>query len=198
MDVKQPQPDGPAPEPTFPPLAVRLLWPEAAPDDAGAVDHETAVMAERRAKTFRVFARGRSMREVAAEVGSSLSTVCRDVHHVLDGYRLVALQDAAALVGRQLAKLGEMQAAAWEGWLRSIGEQVERQAARRGRGEEVAKEARVRRRQRDGDPRFLMLLERYWRCECLLMGLLSRDDLKNKTTLPPTKLVAGIDPAEVV
>jgi hypothetical protein len=103
-----------------PDAAIRLLWPELAPEPLDRLDNESAAIAERRAKVFRAYCQGKTIRQVAEECGIiSKSQVARDVHHVLDGYRLIALQDAAAHIASELAKLARIEAEAWAAWDRS-------------------------------------------------------------------------------
>jgi len=205
MDVKQPpgseppgDPDPPPGDPGLPDADLRLLWPESAPETAQSVDQESAAMAERRARVFRLYARGKTMRQVAEEAGTSLATVCRDVNHVLDAYRLAALQDAHHHVARELARLAAIEAELWDAWERSKGEATETTTARRGGASGEAGESRTRRRQRDGDPRVMRLVLGCWERRCRLLGLLRAEDFKDTGAMPPVKLVAGLDPAELV
>src|SRR5262245_7196134 len=102
---------GHAPQSPVTPLALRLLWPEMEPEAPDQpLDNESALIAERRAKVFRLYTRGMSIRGIAEHesVKCSKSTVGRDVQHVAESYRLIALQDAAAHLARD-----------WPAWRRS-------------------------------------------------------------------------------
>ena len=186
MDVKQPTP-----------AEIRLLWPELPPDDEGNIDDETAVLAERRAKTFRLFGRGLSMRKIAEEQRCSPATVCRDVHSVVGAWRLIAVQDAAAHVARELIRLAAIEAELWDAWERSKGEATETYTGRRD-GKVPTNEARVRKKQRDGSPHIMKLILDAWRDRCKLLGLLRTDDVANKGGQVPCKMVAGVNPEELV
>jgi len=115
------------------PPAIRILWPEMAPEAVENLDNESAVIAERRAKVFRLYTQGLTIREIAEHptVKASKSTVGRDVQHVAESYRLIALQDAAAHLAREIGRLGMIEAAAWESFERSRGESVESTTGRR-------------------------------------------------------------------
>lgn len=175
-----------------------LLWPEMDDADPDRLDHETAAIAARRVKVFQAYLRRRSVLAIVEEVGCSRRTVYRDIRHVLDNYKRLVLKDAGELLARQLAKLERQSAEAWAAWERSKGEVVETQTEQRTRDQWKAQGARVKKRQRDGDPRFLLLVNKFWLQECQLYGLLKPDASKDAHKLPPVKLVAGFDPAEVV
>lgn len=197
MDVGQPRDSSSEqPEATEPPLALRLLWPEMAPEPVDSLDQESAALAERRAKVFRLYARGLSIRAIAEHesVKASKSTVGRDVQHVMDSYRLIAMQDAAAHVARELSRLAILEAEALDAWDRSKGEQREEASASRGEFQSSS----TKRRTRDGNPSFLKIAVVCWDRRCRLLGLLKSDDFRADAGLPPVKLVAGMDPTELV
>lgn len=180
------------------PSELRILWPELEPESPDQpLDQETVAIAERRAKVFRLYTRGKSIRMIAedASLRCSKSTVARDVQHVLQSYQKIVMQDARAHVIREVAKLTEMEAEAWDAWEKSRGEHIERNEEERDGKPGLRK---TKRRLREGDPRYFKLALMCCDRRCRLVGILKAEDFKKDAGLPPVKLVAGIDPAEVV
>jgi hypothetical protein len=184
-------------EPEPPPHAIRLLWPEAAPESPDKVDNESAILNERRVKAFRLYTKGRTMRQIAEEIKCSLGTVSNYVNHILASYRLMGLQDAKFHLDREVAKLATVEAELWEAWEKSKGMVIEETTGRRGTSGGDFAQASIKRRQRDGDPRWMKLIQDNVRQRCRLLGI-EPDEAKIRDGLPPVKLVAGIDPLEVV
>ncbi len=175
------------------PLVVRILWAEQADEAIDRLDNESAVLMERRARAFRLYSRGHTMRRIAEMTESSTPTVCRDIREVMEGFRKIVRQDVDVQVSRELGRLAALELEAWEAWDRSKVEKVETTTSK----SDHATAARVAKKQRDGDPRFLLVLEKLWQNRCRLLGLLA-DNSKQSTTTPPVKLVAGVIPEEVV
>lgn len=191
------------------PPAIRILWPEVAPEEQDQFDHESAVMAERKAKVFRLYTRGMSCRaiadQLAAEAGSGksvetrhYSTISRYVREIYENYRLIALQDAASHVATQLAKLDAMETELWTAWDRSKGEMVETTTGRRSTASGSHDTAAVKKKQREGNHKIMALIQGCWDRRCKLLGLMKSEDFKGMNGLPPTKFVAGLDPLEAV
>lgn len=158
--------------------SIQLLWPEAGEEKIGDVDTETALLAERRAKAFRLYTRGLTLKQVSEEMveggkGPSIATVSRDVNHVLAGYRRMAAQDAALHLARELGRLNTLEAEAWEAWERSKGELVETFTGKTDRGSS----ARVVKRQRIGDARFMKIILDIHAQRCEMLGLTGKSVL---------------------
>lgn len=191
------------------PPGIRILWPEVVPEDQDRLDHESAVMAERKAKVFRLFTRGMSCRAIAdylaSESNSSkaveprhYSTISRYVKEIFDNYRLISLQDAASHTAQALAKLDVMESELWAAWDRSKGEFIETTTGRRTTAAGSNDIAAVKKKQRNGEPKIMTLIQGVWDRRCKLLGLLKTDDFRAMNGLPPVKFVAGIDPVDAV
>ncbi len=174
--------------------ALNILWPEVEPGPLETLDAESAVMAEARAKAFRLYTRRMSLRQIADELKIHHSTAGRYVNQVLDGYRRYAMQDARAHLAAELGRLATLEAELWEAWDRSKGEAVETFTGKTDRGSS----AKVTKKQRHGDPRIMKLLLDAWDKRCRLLGLLAGGDAKSASGTPPVKFVAGINPEELV
>lgn len=168
------------------------------PDEAtagGPVDHETALIAERRVRVMALYRAKRSMRAIAELVGCSLGTVHADVHAVLEAYKLRAGQQAAWHVADLLQLLSHREAQVEADLERSKGEFVESSTSRRRTAGGPLDQATVKRRQKYGDPRLHALLQGYWDRRAKLLGAFRDSDFRGA---PPTKLVAGVDPLDDV
>lgn len=189
--------------------AIRILWPEVAPEEQDAIDPETALIAEQKAKIFRLYTRGMSCRAVAEELAREYSkggqveprhysTISRYIREIHDNYRLIALQDAAIHIASQLAKLDLMEKELWLAWDRSTGELVETTTGRRQTSSNSFDSAVVKKKQREGNPKIMALIQGCWDRRSKLTGIMNEKDFNSMTGLPPVKMVAGIDPLEAV
>ena len=190
------------------PPAIRILWPEVAPEDQDRLDHESAVMAERKAKVFRLYTRGMSCRAIAEQLAAETSnkgveprhysTISRYVKEIFDNYRLISLQDAASHTAAMLARLDLMEVELWAAWDRSKGEFTEQSTGRRQTASGSFDTASVKKKQRLGEPKIMALIQGCWDRRCKLLGLMKAEDFKAMNGQMPVKFVAGIDPVEAV
>jgi hypothetical protein len=179
------------------PLVARLFCPELVDEEPEKIDHESLVLAERRAGVARLYAKGRTMRQIAEEVKTSPTTVCRDIAAVLESLILAGTQEMEVKRAMMLAKLKSREAALWDAFERSQGETTETNTSRRRAGAGSVDQIGVKKKQRDGDPRWMKLLEGCWEQEARLHGVVTKDLADDKGNAP-VKLVAGIDPVELV
>lgn len=192
------------------PPAIRILWPEVAPEDQDRLDHESAVMAERKAKVFRLYTRGMSCRAIAEQLAAEssmpskaveprhYSTISRYVKEIFDNYRLISLQDAASHTAAMLARLDQMEVELWAAWDRSKGEFTEQSTGRRQTASGSYDVASVKKKQRLGEPKLMALIQGCWDRRCKLLGLMKAEDFKAMNGMPPVKIVAGMAPEDLV
>jgi len=139
-----------------------------------------ATIDERRARVAALKVRG-SCRQIVAELARdgvtnpkgrpwSLAQVVRDVEALDERWREEGLRDISAHRSAELARLGQIEAEAWEAWRRSIGEQrlVYRERREGGTGGDRLS---VRSEQSDGDPRFLAVVLGCIQERAALLGL---------------------------
>jgi hypothetical protein len=75
---------------------------------------------ERIYKTAQLWNRGHlTVRQIAAELGVSPATVCRDRKRLIDLWRSTVLADVNDVVARELAKLDDVERELWLAWERS-------------------------------------------------------------------------------
>lgn len=180
-----------------------LLWPETAPAPGESADRnlddERFTISERRAKAARLYQQKKTMRQIAAELKVSLRTVHTDIHAVLEGWKLYARQHIAELIVMELSRLAHRESDIEIEWERSKGSYTEDNAQTGSRGQNSFSQASRKTRQRYGDPRLAALLLKCWEMRCKLLGMLKPEDISARAdSLPPVKLVAGIDPVELV
>lgn len=184
-------------------VTLAILWPETAPNldepEDGILDEERLIVAERRAKSARLYQQKKTMRTIAAELKVSLGTVHRDIQAVLQGWRRFARQQVADLIVMELARLAHREADIEIEWEKSKGDLTETATGRRTNQSGSFDTAAVKKRQRCGNPQLAQLLLKCWEMRCKLLGLLRPEDFAAKgNILPPTKFVAGIDPVDAV
>jgi hypothetical protein len=180
---------------TITPLS--FFFPTITDDEAQKIDGESVRIMERRTRVMDLYRRGRSMDTIRKELGCSLGTVHADLHAVLDGYRKIAARSAQEHIAAMIQLLVHREAQIEADLDRSRGSSQERITSRRDGGTGQTGSATIKTRTKYGDPRLHALLQGYWDRRCKLFGLLKLDDARNQT--PPTvKLVAGIDPQELV
>ena len=188
----------PDPEPEPGPIE-----PELTPAEASGFDDGSLAILERRCQVIKLRRAGKSYRQIRAEIGCSLGTIRNDIVAVQEGYKREAVKEHVAHVADTLARIDALIADFREQWERSKGTRTEtftsRRSGRRTGGDDGGSdEARVKKVEQTGNPalaRLLVELERY-RAEVL--GVLSPDTKGQSSAVPPTKMVAGVDPAEVV
>jgi hypothetical protein len=175
-----------------------LLFPEITEEESKLIDGETALIMERRSRVMNLYRLGKPMRTIAETLKSSLTTVHRDIHTVLDGYKRIAARSAKDHIADMLQRLAHREAQIEEDLERSRGEFQETSTSRRNVGNSTQDQAVVKKRSKYGDPKLHALLLGCWDRRCKLLALLMPSE-HGQGGLPPVKIIAGgIDPAELV
>ncbi len=188
----------PTAEHTEPPADISPLsffFPELTPDEARAIDGETYLVMERRARVMALYRHGRSIASIAAEFQCHPSTINQDLNAVLEGYKRVAARTMAEHLADALQVLSEREVDIQNEWDRSKSDIVESQTEK---SEGKAPRARLKKKQRYGDPRLAGLLLGIWDRRCKLLGLLKPVDFPAQPGQVPTKFISGLDPRELV
>jgi hypothetical protein len=190
--------------------ALRILWPEVAPDEQVKLDPESAFMAEQKAKVFRCYVKFKSVRKTAEVLASEgkgdgnprpihYSTVSRYVREVVDNYRLIQLQDAATNAAMMLGKYVALESELWEEWEKSKGELIETSTTRRTTLNGQNDTAMVKKKQTRANIKIAAEIRTCLDRQSQLLGLIDRLTAgKGMEGLPAVKLVAGIDPGDLV
>jgi hypothetical protein len=179
-------------------LAVRLLAPEFGDEEHESLDHEANALAERRVRAHRLRLMGRKLAEIAAELRCSIPTVSRDLSHIRESFRLLALRDAADQRAQLLDELSFAKAEARDAWLQSKNNSVEESSSRRTTGTGAYDQTASKRKTREGNPAYLRTYIEALRLHGQIVGLAGGADPKDKAGPVPVKLVSGIDPAALV
>jgi len=95
--------------------------------------------------------RGHSQSEIAGMLGLNRSTICRDVRKIREAWRSKAIAHYDDVVGRELARLDEVERQAWQAWEASRGVVTSVTTTRRAGGQERRRKVE----RRAGDPGFL-------------------------------------------
>jgi hypothetical protein len=112
-----------------------------------------------------LYVKGLSMREIAAQTGLSLNIVWRDVRAIHAAWIAAASAKLDEALARELAHIDRVEMEAWQGWDRSCRPHtvetikevstIEEGASKRTK---TRREKRTTREDRDGDPRFLIIV----------------------------------------
>jgi hypothetical protein len=127
--------------------------------------------------------RGNTLRQIAQQLGMSVSTVRRDCEYLRREWEASRIETRDAWVGRHLAVYAQLERAAWQGYESSA--QPTRKTVMRSRGlapvpksgerlatpKLIAVEQVVREESHAPDPRFLEVLERVSASRAKLLGL---------------------------
>lgn len=202
MVTLQPQPNA-AP-------ALRILWPEVAPDRQDNLDPEDAIMAEEKAKAFRYYVKFKSVRKAAEAIATDrisgnpnapapkhFTTLGRYIREVVDNFRLIMLQDAAANAAMMLGKYITLETELWEEWERSKGEIVETSTTRRNTATGSNDTAQVKKKQTRANVKIAAEIRTCLDRQTELLGLLDKNAPNGMAGMPTVKLVAGISPEDL-
>ena len=129
-----------------------------------------AAVDDRRARVASFKVRGLSIRQTAVALekvgvvnpktgkGWSALVIHQDLQFLQERWRTEALGDITEAKTRELAKLDEVEAQAWEAWHRSIGKTKKTLTERRTGGRTPGEKAAVSTEELNGDPRYLTIV----------------------------------------
>ncbi len=176
---------------------IRTLFPEAdetLPECAETAEYD--VQLERRKKAFKLHLIGKSVRDIARELGYSKSQVSLDIHHMLQSYGKVNDCDIQEKMAAALAKIQHVWNETLEAFEKSKSDQTESEATsqqgRSGQGGQQVR-TRVKRKQSPGDPRFLSIAISAHNEIAKLQGLL-KDSTPAEVEEIPVKFLTGSNP----
>ncbi len=126
----------------------------------------------------RLYVRGKSQREIAAELATvrdytlSRVTIAKDINTILERWRAEMIRDVDALKASELARINRLEREAWDAWDRSR-EMREKRITEQTDGTHAGHKARLEREQLLGDPRFLQTIQWCIKQRCDILGLLA-------------------------
>lgn len=128
----------------------------------------------------RLYLRGWLQKDIAIELNLSEATVSRDLAAIAEALEASAQEDVRIARSRELAKIDHLEREAWEAWEQS--KKPQRTTVKTG-AEGQAARGQIKERQRDGDPRYMQVVQWCIEERARIRGLYA-----------PTK-VAGTDPS---
>jgi hypothetical protein len=124
----------------------------------------------------RLYIHGDSQREIAEKLAGerdyavTARTICRDIQDLLKRWRESAAIEIGLAKGVELERLNRLEREAWQAWERSKKTATKRIREVRG-GEGPFTRIQVQRDERDGDPRYLQLVQGCIDRRCAILGL---------------------------
>jgi len=114
-----------------------------------------------------MLAMGKSQKQIAAELGLTRSTVCRDVKRIERARLMFMVKNLDKLRQAELAKIDLMEKEAWAAWEQS---KTEKQKVSVTKGTNM-KKSQFTKEQRAGDPRYLEIVQKCMDRRAELLGL---------------------------
>lgn len=130
---------------------------------------------ERCAKTASLYVRGKTFGEIAEELGISRDTVKNDMKRARAIWRKRASRTYAKHLHEQLAKLDEVENAAWVGWERSLKDELDTGTEDTETPRGAVSKTKIRRRSQCGNASMLKTISEAVRQRSELLGLLDSD-----------------------
>ena len=130
---------------------------------------------ERCGKTASLYLRGKSYGEIATELEISRDTVKNDMKRARVMWRKRATRTYAKHLHEQLAKLDEIENAAWAGWEKSLKDELDTGTEDSDTPRGSVSKTKVRRRSQSGNASMLKIINDTVRQRSELLGLLDSD-----------------------
>lgn len=145
----------------------------------GRYSHNHPRIVERRQQVAARYIRGEYQSQIARDLGLSQMQISLDLKAIKAEWLQSTLRDFDALKGEQLAKVDEIERAAWEGWQRSLLPR-EVTVTEASEGARPGRKATMRKEGQGGDPRFLQVIQKAIDQRCQILGIgAMQDALKN-------------------
>lgn len=160
---------------------------------------DTTVLA-RREEVARRYLHGEMQSEIARSFGLSQAQISKDLAAVRAAWLRSAIRDFDAAKAQEIAKIDEVERAAWAGWERST--QDKEVVIREAGADQKPKKATLRKEGQSGNPAFLQTILSCIERRCKILGLdapqrftINWDDL---TPEQEDRLARGEDPQKVL
>ncbi len=163
------------------------------------IEHQPANQAvvgveARRRRVMEMYLRGVTMRPIAKELGVAVSTVALDLKAVRDVWRDEMAEEYEVWKDRELERVDRVEAAAWQGWERSLQDAVKTTEKTGGEG---GAENTITAEGQAGDASFLNVIDKCIGQRCRILGLYApvKSDVGIKAAV--VKYVFGVDPDRI-
>jgi hypothetical protein len=135
------------------------------------------LMRQRRASVTRLYVRGHSLPEIAANLGLSDSAVAHELAEIRKEWVAAALCDRVEAKARELAKLDHVEAEAWKAWERSQKKftRVKKSTKPDSHGETITET-------RSGEPKHMAAAQRAIEWRVVIFGLIGSKKSKSPAT----------------
>ena len=141
--------------------------------------YNAARVEARRQEVAARYIRGEYQSVIARDLGITQSQISYDLKAIRAEWLKSTLRDFDALKSEQLAKVDEIERAAWEGWQRSLLPR-EVTVTEASEGARPGRKATMRKEGQGGDPRFLQVIQKAIDQRCQILGIgAMQDALKN-------------------
>src|SRR5690606_25126360 len=124
---------------------------------------------ERSEKAVTLYRRGKTFREIGKLLNVHFRTVERDVERARKEWREKAAQSYGELLHEHLAKTDEAEAAAWDGWERSVRDELMTGTEESETPQGSVTKTRIRRRNRSGQATFIQTIAGLITLRCRLL-----------------------------
>jgi hypothetical protein len=132
--------------------------------------HKREVVNHRRQQVGALYVKGRLQTAIARELGISQPQVSHDLKAIQRAWLASSIRDFDLIKAEQLAKIDQIERAAWESFERSL--QVREITVQEVTdGESRTNKVSIRKEQQVGDPRFLQIAQRCIDQRCDILGL---------------------------
>lgn len=131
--------------------------------------HNTTEIAQRRQQVAERYLRGEYQSAIASSLGVDTATVSRDLAAVRAAWLASAVRDFDAAKAQELAKIDEVERAAWQAWERST--QNKEVAIQEAGEDKKLKKAVLRKEGQSGNPAFLNTILTCIERRCAILGL---------------------------
>ena len=135
------------------------------------------------AQSAELYLRGFTQKQVAEQLDVSVDTVKSDLKKARECWRERSTQAISAMLYEQIAKIDQMERAAWLGWERSLRDAVQTTTEDIDKSESAETKLKIVRVPQAGNPAFLKVISDAIRQRCELLGLLdseTRDAITNQ------------------
>lgn len=132
-------------------------------------------VAARRRQVAARYLRGEYQSQIAQDLGLTQAMISMDLKAIRAEWLRSSLRDFDAVKSEQLAKIDQVEMAAWEGWHRSLAPR-EITITEATEGERMGRKATIRKEQQIGDPRFLAEIGKCVDRRCSILGIGAQQD----------------------